>query len=157
MSINSIFYLNICYICNGYLTIHSILSFTILNYIIQVNTSKGYVIKQIASFSQQEVDLSETPLFFPDGFEKVFLGIYFITLPYIAGLLFLFFYVAHGDAELFLSLNDQSSFILSWAIGYEIIASLLLLYIAQSAISFTMKNTASKGLGNGRDKDFHRP
>jgi len=109
-------------------------------------------IAKSASFTQQEVDLTETPLFFPAGFEKIFLAVYFITLPYIAGLLFLFFYVAEGKAELFLSLNDDSSFILTWAIGYEIIAGLLLLLIAKSAISFSIENSRK-----GRNRDFKRP
>jgi len=80
------------------------------------------------------------------------LAIYFVTLPYIAGLLFLFFYVAGGKSELFLSLNDDSSFILTWTIGYEIIAAILLLLIAKSAISFSIENSRK-----GRDTHFRRP
>jgi hypothetical protein len=87
-------------------------------------------------FSQQDVDLSETPLFFPEGFEQVFLGIYFISLPYIAGLIFQFFYIADAKVELFLSLNEQSSFLLTWTIGYEIIATIILLFVIKMAISF---------------------
>lgn len=87
-------------------------------------------------FTQKNVDLAETPLFFPEGFEKIFLAIYFVTLPYIAGLLFLFFYVAEGDIETFLSLNQEQAFILTWAIGYEIIATLILLWIVKMAVSF---------------------
>ena len=98
------------------------------------------------------MNLTETPLFFPAGFEKVFLGIYFIALPYIAGLLFLFFYVAEAKAELFLSLNEDSSFILTWAIGYEIIATLLILLIIKSAISFSIENSKS-----GKKTHFTRP
>ncbi len=94
-------------------------------------------------FSQQEVDLSEIPLFFPEGFEKIFLAIYFISLPYIAGLLFLFFYIAEGKPEVFLSLNGESSFILTWAIGYEIIASLIMLSIIKMALSFANKSQKS--------------
>jgi len=113
---------------------------------------KGSTIKKSNSFAKQEVDLTETPLFFPAGFEKVFLAIYFVALPYITGLLFLFFYVAEGKAELFLSLNDESSFILTWAIGYEIIATLILLLIIKSAITFSMQNSKK-----GRNQHFTRP
>ena len=109
-------------------------------------------IKKSNSFAKQEVDLTETPLFFPQGFEKIFLVIYFVTLPYITGLLFLFFYVAGGKAELFLSLNDESSFILTWAIGYEIIATVLILYIIKMAISFSVANSK-----NGKATHFTRP
>ncbi len=104
------------------------------------------------SFAKQEVTFENTPLFFPEGFEKLFLLIYFITLPYIAGLLFLFFYVANGKKTLFLSLNDNSSFILTWAIGYEVIAVLIILWIVKSAISFSMNNSRKN-----RKKTFRRP
>jgi len=104
-----------------------------------------------SKFSQQDVDLAETPLFFPEGYEKIFIAIYFISLPYIAGLLFQFFYIADAKVELFLSLNEQSSFILTWAIGYEILATLILLYIIKMAISFA-NESRSKGV-----KEFRRP
>ena len=104
------------------------------------------------SFAKQEVTFENTPLFFPEGFEKLFLLIYFITLPYIAGLFFLFFYVANGKKNLFLSLNDNSSFILTWAIGYEVIAVLIILWIIKSAISFSMNNSKKN-----RKKTFRRP
>jgi len=114
---------------------------------------KGQAIRTAPkTFAQKNVDLSETPLFFPQGFEKIFLAIYFIVLPYIAGLLFLFFYVAEGKTELFLSLNDDSSFILTWAIGYEIIATLAILFIIKSAISFSMENHKK-----GNRSNFIRP
>lgn len=104
-----------------------------------------------SKFSQREVDLSETPLFFPEGYEKLFIAIYFVSLPYIAGLMFQFFYIAEGKKELFLSLNEQASFILTWAIGYEIIASIILLYIVKMAISFANENRKS-GV-----REFRRP
>jgi len=107
-------------------------------------SEKGQFIKSKKSFAQQDVDLTSTPLFFPESFEKVFLAIYFIVLPYIAGLLFLFFYVADAKTELFLSLNDNSSFILTWAIGYEVLAILAILFIIKSAISFSIKNKDKK-------------
>ena len=103
-------------------------------------------------FAQQEVDLTDSPLYFAEGFEKIFLALYIIALPYITGLLFLFFYVADGKAELFLSLNEDSSFILTWSIGYEILAALTLLWIIKSAISFSRENARK-----GARKEFHRP
>lgn len=124
----------------------------------QVNRGVSYAPREARirnkedSFAKQEVTFENTPLFFPEGFEKLFLLIYFITLPYIAGLLFLFFYVANGKKSLFLSLNDNSSFILTWAIGYEVIAVLIILWIVKSAISFSM-NSGRKN----RKKTFRRP
>ncbi len=104
-----------------------------------------------SKFSQQDVDLSETPLFFPAGYEKLFIAIYFVSLPYIAGLLFQFFYIAEGKKELFLSLNEQASFILTWAIGYEILAAIILLYIVKMAISFA-NQSRKPGV-----REFRRP
>ncbi|HHD78578.1 MAG TPA: hypothetical protein ENK90_03285 [Epsilonproteobacteria bacterium] len=103
-------------------------------------------------FSQQQITFEDTPLLFPAGLEKLFLLIYFVTLPYIAGLMFLFFYVGEGRTELFLSLNEDSSFILTWAIGYEILAGLILLYIVKLAISFSINNSR-----RGARKNFRRP
>ena len=118
-----------------------------INYTIEKKYSKSD-----KKFTEQEVTFDDTPLFFPEGFEKIFLFIYFISLPYITGLLFLFFYVAEGKEELFLSLNEQSSFILTWAIGYEFLAGLAILLIVKSAISFSVRTSRS-----GRKKEFRRP
>jgi hypothetical protein len=105
-------------------------------------------------FSQQEVDLSKTPLFFPEGYEQLFLGIYFISLPYICGLMFQFFYISNAKVELFLALDNHASFLLTWAIGYEIIATIILLFIIKMAIDFTRNNTKNKGKFN---RDFQIP
>lgn len=103
-------------------------------------------------FTQQQITYEDTPLIFPAGFEKLFLLLYFISLPYIAGLMFLFFYVGEGKVELFLSLNEESSFFLTWAIGYEILAGVTLLLIIKEAISFSISNAKK-----GAKKNFKRP
>jgi len=102
-------------------------------------------------FSQKEVELSSTPLFFPEGFEKIFLILYIIFIPYIVGLMFHFFYIADKNIELFLSLYKDSSFILVWLIGYEIVATLTIIYIIKMALSFSKEN--AKRYGN----TFRRP
>ena len=116
------------------------------------HSSKVNHIRTPKKFSQKNVDLAETPLFFPEGFEKIFLAIYFVTLPYIAGLLFLFFYIAEGKPEVFSSLYDDSYFILTWAIGYEIIATLILLWVVKMALGF-----ANESRKPGVKKQFRRP
>lgn len=105
------------------------------------------------NFSKQEVDLQKTPLFFPEGFEMIFLGIYFAILPYIAGILFLFFYVSEGSADLFSSVYENSFFALTWTIGYEILAALLLLYLVKMSLTFANENRKPKP----SVKSFHRP
>lgn len=100
------------------------------------NVAKSNQRKMPPKFTQKNVELAQTPLFFPEGFEKLFLAIYFVTLPYIAGLFFLFFYVSGGSLDTFTSLNREQAFILTWAIGYEIIASLILLWIFKMGVVF---------------------
>jgi len=60
-------------------------------------------------------------------------------------LIFLYFYVAGGKTETFLALSEKSSFILTWAIGYETLAVIAIILIVKSAISFSLsmrnKNT----------------
>jgi len=87
-------------------------------------------------FSQKKVELSDTPLFFPQGYENIFLLIYAVLLPYIAGLLFLFFYISKTNIEIFTTVYQNSFFILTWAMGYEIFAGIALLWIIKMAIGF---------------------
>lgn len=123
-----------------------------LNQASQIHSSKEKPMQnKNKKFSQKEVELSETPLFFPEGFEKIFLAIYFISLPYIMGLLFLFFVITESNLERFLAVNKDSSFFLTWAIGYEIIAGLTLLWILKMAIGFA--NATRKSAV----KQFKRP
>ncbi|MEA2048649.1 MAG: hypothetical protein U9O64_09420 [Campylobacterota bacterium] len=118
----------------------------------RITRPKNAPVETPKKFSQQDVDLAKTPLFFPEGFEKIFLTIYFITLPYITGLFFLFFYVAGGSLELFVSLSDQYPFLLTWTIGYEIIAAIIILAIIKMALGFV--NESRKP---GIKKQFRRP
>ncbi len=92
-------------------------------------------------YMQQPVDLQKTPfLFFPPGKEMLFLGIYFVTLPYIAGLLFIFFYISDANAKTFGNISVDSNFFLVWALGYEILASIIILWIIKNAIMFSVRN-----------------
>ncbi|SFV90195.1 hypothetical protein MNB_SV-4-278 [hydrothermal vent metagenome] len=104
-------------------------------------SEKKKIKRKNTSFTQQEVDLQKTPfLLFPPGKEMLFLGIYFVTIPYIVGLVFIFFYVSNGNATAFGSLNTDSNFFLIWALGYEIVAVFVLLMIVKSAIRFSINN-----------------
>ena len=79
-------------------------------------------------FMHQKVDLVDSILF-PEGYENIMLAVYFITIPYIAGILFIFFYISKGDHTVFLSLNSEHSFLVAWMIGYEVVAVIILLWI----------------------------
>ena len=118
---------------------------------IKIKPHEKKTFKSNNSFGKQEIKYEDTPLFFPHGLEKIFLLIYVVSLPYITGLLFLFIYVAKSDYEAFLLLVQESSFIVTWAIGYEILAVVVLLYIIKMAITFSAQNKP------GAKKNFKRP
>jgi len=90
-----------------------------------------------ASFGEQEVDLNRY-LISPAGLEGLMYTIYFLLIPYAAGALFLFFFIAHVSFEKFLQLDLASLFIV-WAIGYELIAVVLLVIIFLSYLSYMKK------------------
>jgi hypothetical protein len=111
-----------------------------------------------SSYGQQPVDLQKTPfLFFPPGKEMLFLGIYFAILPYITGLLFIFFYIAEGQAKVFgsITISSDANFFLVWTIGYEILAAVILVWIAKSAIMFSINK--SKEEKRRKPKKFRHP
>ncbi|MEA3455741.1 MAG: hypothetical protein U9R26_04485 [Campylobacterota bacterium] len=93
----------------------------------------------------KNVDLVDSILF-PEGYENIMLAVYFLTVPYIVGLLFIFFYIGKGDTDIFLSLNDQHSFFITWAIGYEIVAAIILLWIVKLGFS-SMSSAQNKNNG----------
>jgi len=62
-------------------------------------------------------------VFSPEGYEGIVLTLYIFILPYLAGLTFLFLFVARASYEYFLEFNLASFFII-WAIGYEVCAVL---------------------------------
>lgn len=93
-------------------------------------------IKQSNSFTSQQIDLQDTPFFFPEGFEKIFMVIYLLAIPYLAGLLFTFFYLANHQLEIFLGIIEHAPYGLTWAIGYEVIATIIMINIFKMAITF---------------------
>jgi hypothetical protein len=119
---------------------------------------KHTTINSNSSYVQQPVDLQKTPfLFFPPGKEMLFLGIYFAILPYITGLLFLFFYVSEGKPAVFgsITVSSDANFFLIWSIGYEILAAIILLWIIKNAVMFSIRNSNEKK--NGKRSKFRRP
>ncbi len=98
---------------------------------------KNPKIKKSTSFSSQTIDLSKYSLA-PEGYEGIIYTLYFLIVPYFFGAVFLFFVVAHGDFSNFMLL-DTSAFLIVWAIGYEIVASILLLIIFFSFLQYDDK------------------
>lgn len=84
------------------------------------------------SFAQKEVDI-KAYIFAPEGYETFMFIVYFITIPYLAGLSFLYLFIAKGDFSNFLNFKISSFFVI-WAIGYEVVAAILLTLIINSFI-----------------------
>jgi len=84
------------------------------------------------SFGQKEIDVTDY-IFAPEGYETFMFSIYFITLPYLVGLGFLYFFVAQANFESFLNFNIASFFVI-WAIGYEVCAGIILTFIAYAFV-----------------------
>ncbi len=89
------------------------------------------------TFSSQKVDISDY-IFVPEGYEGLFYTIYFFSIPYLIGAVFLFFFVAGGDYDNFMLL-DKSAILVVWMIGYEIVATLLLISIFISFLRYDKK------------------
>jgi len=88
---------------------------------------KGAARKKKPSFGQQKVEFSDF-LYAPEGWESVVYTFYFVAIPYTIGAIFLFFFVAGGSWEHF-KLLDFNAFPIVWAIGYEIVAVVALIWI----------------------------
>jgi hypothetical protein len=88
--------------------------------------------RRAESFAQKEVDI-KAYILAPEGYEAFMFIIYFITVPYLAGLSFLYLFIAKGDFSNFLNFKISSFFVI-WAIGYEVVAAILLTLIINSFI-----------------------
>ena len=98
------------------------------NQILRSDKKKQHIKKKKSiSFAKKEVNLKDY-LYVPDGLEPILYTVYFVLIPYITGAIFLFFTIAGADFSNFKLLNTAAFFIV-WAIGYEIVATLLLISI----------------------------
>lgn len=83
--------------------------------------------KQEEDFFNKSLDYRDF-VFSPEGYEGVVLALYLFTIPYLIGLAFLFLFVAEASYEYFIEF-DLASFLVIWAIGYEVCAVLVLVII----------------------------
>ncbi|MBU0631442.1 hypothetical protein KKA17_02245 [bacterium] len=94
------------------------------------------------SFASQNVDINSYVLA-PEGWEGLLFFIYFISIPYLVGSLFLFLFIAHASfVNLFIF--DMSAFFIIWAIGYEVIVVLLLATIFISYLKYAKSSNKKK-------------
>lgn len=80
------------------------------------------------SFAQKEIDV-KAYIIAPEGYEAFMFSIYFLTIPYLVGLAFLYLFVAQASFSHFLNFKISSFFVI-WMIGYEVTAVIMLAAIA---------------------------
>ncbi len=108
------------------------------NQMLRASEKKQHKHIQETDFGSKKVDFSDY-LIIMRGYESIFYTFYILAIPYIVGLIFLFFYVAEGAYSNF-SLLDLTSFLIIWAIGYEVTGALILCAIFMSYLKF-LKNS----------------
>jgi len=87
-------------------------------------------------FLSQNITLNDY-MHLPEELEKLFILSSFILIPYIFGL-FILYIIAFKEFNQFIKFNFDM-LMLTWTVGYETIAILLLLAIVKSAFSFKKK------------------
>ena len=90
---------------------------------------------KLAEFMSADVQDSELGIV-PEGYGGITYLTFLIFGPWIVGTLFMFFYVSGGSMDTFNSL--ESNTMLTWVIGYEILAGLILLLIFKKLISYLL-------------------
>lgn len=90
------------------------------------------------TFGSQNIDVKDY-IVSPEGWEGIMFTFYFLSIPYITGIIFLFVFIARADMDNFL-VFDLTAFFVVWAIGYEIVASLILIAIFISYIKYMTRD-----------------
>jgi hypothetical protein len=101
------------------------------------------------AFLHREFDYRDY-IFAPEGYEGIMLFFYIMTIPYLVALSFLFVFIAKSSYQLFLEFN-LASFLVIWAIGYEICAVLAIIIFFYSWFSSDNSDeTPTRGSRNNR-------
>jgi len=87
-----------------------------------------------SGFLSQTINLSDY-YFLPEGVQNFIAFILFILIPYSVGTFFTIFIINSMNLSTYQT-TGANSFLFAWVIGYEIIASILLLLIIKSAIFY---------------------
>jgi hypothetical protein len=90
--------------------------------------------KKDDTFFSQAVSISDY-IYMPEGFEIPMFLIYFISIPYSTGLIFIYFFIADREISNFIAL-DVFIFLPVWSIGYEVVAGVLMALIIYSAFTY---------------------
>jgi hypothetical protein len=90
---------------------------------------------KLAEFMSADVQDSELGII-PEGYGGITYLTFLIFAPWIMGTLFMFFYVSGGSVDTFNSL--ESNAMLTWVIGYEILAAIVLLIIFKKLMTYIL-------------------
>jgi len=90
---------------------------------------------KLAEFMSADVHDGEFGII-PEGYGGISYVVFLIFAPWLAGIAFMFFYVAGGDMETFNGIKDST--LLTWVIGYEILAALILLLIFKKLLFYLL-------------------
>jgi len=90
---------------------------------------------KLAEFMSADIQDSELGIV-PEGYGGIFYFAFMLFVPWVMGTMFMFFYVSKSNMETFNSID--TSILLTWVIGYEILAVLILLLIFKKAISYIL-------------------
>ena len=88
---------------------------------------------KLTDFMNADVSDSEFGII-PEGYSGITYLTIFLFLPEIAGIAFIFFYVSDGSLATFQ--ETDIDYLLTWIVGYEIVAALVLLLIFKKAMIF---------------------
>ncbi len=91
-------------------------------------------IRESKSFLSQKVYLNDF-INLPEGILNLLLFIAFVVIPYVAGIAFIFFLIANANFDTFDDININD-YLIYWTIGYELLASMLIILVIFSAIKF---------------------
>lgn len=95
------------------------------------------------AFLNREFDYRDY-IFAPEGYEGVMLFLYIMIIPYLIALTFLFLFIAKAHYQLFLEF-DLASYLIIWAIGYEICVVFALIIFFYSWFSDDNSDDVPKG------------
>jgi ABC-type bacteriocin/lantibiotic exporter with double-glycine peptidase domain len=84
-------------------------------------------------FFQKKIYLTDF-IDLPEGLINIVFLTFFIIIPYFIGAIFTFIVLAEVNFRIYESMHNPFAFL--WVIGYEFLATILLLIIVKSAITF---------------------
>jgi hypothetical protein len=92
------------------------------------------IAKSPKSFLSQNINISDYINLSENSINTIIFSA-FLLIPYITGIIFIFLIIAKANIKIFQEIDIDEYFVY-WSIGYEILASIMILLIIKSAINF---------------------